>query len=198
MTTILIIVLFIAVAWLTIALISYTSQQSKDIEYLKARDKSLRKAFNTSADRQNEHLRAFQELADLQGYCVHQTHEVKFNLASVFGHEEPQHIKKLVVHKKNHGKDFEAEPMNTVAVDPLATTGQARPVLEEPTEEDLRSPLFEAIWQAIKGWDIERYRGAGRAGATGTDVKTILNTLKRYGAVPETKVEKKKPAKRRK
>ncbi len=47
----------------------------------------------------------------------------------------------------------------------------------EPTEEDLKSPLFEAIWQAIKKWDIEREYGQGRAGATGTDVKTIMNAI---------------------
>lgn len=44
----------------------------------------------------------------------------------------------------------------------------------EPTKEDLESPLFNAIWEAIKHWDIERYPGAGYAGATGTDVKRIL------------------------
>lgn len=49
--------------------------------------------------------------------------------------------------------------------------------LKEPTEADLQSPLFEAIWQAIKGWDIEREYGLGRAGATGTDVKTILTAI---------------------
>lgn len=41
---------------------------------------------------------------------------------------------------------------------------------------------FEAIWQAIKGWDIQRTPGAGYAGATGTDVMTILNALRRARA----------------
>ena len=50
--------------------------------------------------------------------------------------------------------------------------------LEEPRAEDLKSPLFEAIWQAIKRWDIEREYGQGRAGATGTDVKIIMNAIK--------------------
>ena len=49
--------------------------------------------------------------------------------------------------------------------------------LDDPTEEDLKSPLFEAIWQAIKKWDIEREYGQGRAGATGTDVKIIMNAI---------------------
>lgn len=50
----------------------------------------------------------------------------------------------------------------------------------EPTEKDLESPLFEAVWQAIKGWDIEREPGIGYAGATGTDVMTILNAIKPF------------------
>ena len=36
-------------------------------------------------------------------------------------------------------------------------------------------PLFDAIWQAIKGWDIEREHGQGYAGATGTDVQIIID-----------------------
>ena len=40
----------------------------------------------------------------------------------------------------------------------------------KPTSKDLTSPEFEAAWNAIKGWDIERNPGAGYAGATGTDV----------------------------
>jgi len=38
-------------------------------------------------------------------------------------------------------------------------------------------PLFETIWQAIKDWDIERSRGLGYAGATGTDVQTIIDAI---------------------
>lgn len=56
----------------------------------------------------------------------------------------------------------------------------------EPTEEDLASPEFQAVWEAIKKWDIDRgdysTTESGRymyAGATGTDVMTILNALKR-------------------
>lgn len=47
----------------------------------------------------------------------------------------------------------------------------------EPTIQQLTSPEFNAIWKAIKGWDIERSPGEGYAGATGTDVVTILNAL---------------------
>ena len=50
--------------------------------------------------------------------------------------------------------------------------------LEEPTGKDLIDPLFNAVWDAIKGWDLEREQGAGYAGATGTDVMTILNAVR--------------------
>lgn len=50
----------------------------------------------------------------------------------------------------------------------------------EPTKEDLESPVFEAIWQVIKGWDIQRELQVGYAGATGTDVKTILNAIQPF------------------
>jgi len=48
--------------------------------------------------------------------------------------------------------------------------------LIDPTSKDLNDPMFEAIWQAIKGWDLSRNGGVGAsyAGATGTDVMTVL------------------------
>ncbi len=53
----------------------------------------------------------------------------------------------------------------------------------EPTEDDLKSPEFNAVWNAIKKWDIDRGEGdllqrRNYSGATGTDVMTILNALK--------------------
>lgn len=33
-----------------------------------------------------------------------------------------------------------------------------------PTRKELESPLFEAVWRAIKGWDIQRHPWAGYAG----------------------------------
>jgi len=50
----------------------------------------------------------------------------------------------------------------------------------EPTKQDLESPIFEAIWQAIKKWDISRDGRPSYAGATGTDVKTILNVIEPF------------------
>lgn len=49
----------------------------------------------------------------------------------------------------------------------------------DPTENDLKDPRFEAVWQAIKHWDIQRYPGAGYAGASGNDVMAILSQLRR-------------------
>lgn len=54
---------------------------------------------------------------------------------------------------------------------------------KDPTEEDLRSPEFQAIWLAIKDWDISRGDESSTgnrlyAGATGTDVMTIINAVR--------------------
>lgn len=100
MTTFFIVILFIAVAWLTLAVISYNTQQTRQIENLEGKMRKYKEAFNTASARGNEHLRAFKEFADLMGYCVHEEHEVKMTLASIFGDQEPVHTKKLVVHKK--------------------------------------------------------------------------------------------------
>jgi hypothetical protein len=45
---------------------------------------------------------------------------------------------------------------------------------------------FEPIWQAIKGWDIQREHGAGYHGPTGDDVRAILTALAAagYAVVP--------------
>lgn len=52
--------------------------------------------------------------------------------------------------------------------------------MPSPTEEDLKSPLFEAIWHTIKMWDVsvpEYYQGY--CGATGSHVKLILMAIDR-------------------
>lgn len=54
----------------------------------------------------------------------------------------------------------------------------------KPTEEDIYSPEFDAVWQAIKEWDIGRPGEEDDnghqlyGGATGTDVMTILNAIR--------------------
>jgi hypothetical protein len=50
--------------------------------------------------------------------------------------------------------------------------------MPDPTEEQLASPEFEAVWQAIKSWDVrvpEFYDGY--CGANGSHVVLILNAL---------------------
>jgi hypothetical protein len=53
----------------------------------------------------------------------------------------------------------------------------------DPTEADLQDPDFEAVWDAIKGWDLSRYLEhpsglRSYSGATGNDVMHILLALK--------------------
>lgn len=50
--------------------------------------------------------------------------------------------------------------------------------MTEPTKDDLESPLFNRIWEVIKGWDIQRKPGEGYAGATGTEVMAIIEAVK--------------------
>jgi len=52
----------------------------------------------------------------------------------------------------------------------------------DPSSEDLIDPLFNAVWDAIKKWDISREPSERRlyAGATGTDVMTILNAVRPF------------------
>jgi hypothetical protein len=48
----------------------------------------------------------------------------------------------------------------------------------DPTPGMLSDPRFEAIWQAIKEWDINVPRAyAGYCGATGNHVRAILDAL---------------------
>jgi NTP pyrophosphatase (non-canonical NTP hydrolase) len=58
-----------------------------------------------------------------------------------------------------------------------------------PTEADLKDPLFSAIWQAIKTWDLNRgvqpdQEGGGfqslYSGATGNDVMHILSAIRAH------------------
>ena len=48
----------------------------------------------------------------------------------------------------------------------------------DPTPEMLNDPRFEAIWQAIKTWDINVPNAyGGYCGATGNHVRAILDAL---------------------
>lgn len=57
--------------------------------------------------------------------------------------------------------------------------------MSEPTKEDLLDPMFEAIWDVIKLWDISRQpaqvsRHRLYSGATGTDVMAILEVIRPF------------------
>lgn len=58
-----------------------------------------------------------------------------------------------------------------------STTSFFRSIGPNPTEKDMQSPVFLAVWRAIKGWDIQRAQGEGYAGAVGNDVMTILKAI---------------------
>lgn len=52
--------------------------------------------------------------------------------------------------------------------------------MPDPTQADLQDPLFEVIWQAIKGWDVNvpaYYHGY--SGATGSHVMLILKEIRK-------------------
>lgn len=50
--------------------------------------------------------------------------------------------------------------------------------LPDPTEDDFNDPWFDAIWEVIKGWDIDT--GDGPQGATGNHVRAILRAVRHY------------------
>lgn len=50
----------------------------------------------------------------------------------------------------------------------------------DPTPEMLDGdPLFDAIWSAIKGWDISRHNDGLYSGPTGNDARHIYDAVKR-------------------
>lgn len=49
----------------------------------------------------------------------------------------------------------------------------------DPTPEMLAGdPLFDAIWNAIKGWDISRHNDGLYSGPTGNDARHIYDAIK--------------------
>lgn len=62
----------------------------------------------------------------------------------------------------------------------IARTRRRLPPMPNPTEAQLDSPEFEAIWRTIKSWDVnvpEHYEGY--CGANGSHVALILDALER-------------------
>ena len=57
---------------------------------------------------------------------------------------------------------------------------------ETHKNEPIFSPMEEAIWQTIKGWDISRGAPAGYAAANGDDVRTIAKAVRQcFGPCPD-------------
>lgn len=51
--------------------------------------------------------------------------------------------------------------------------------MPNPTLEEVNSPLFNAIWNVIKNWDIGiSHHYDGYTGASGSHVKIILDAIK--------------------
>lgn len=69
-----------------------------------------------------------------------------------------------------------SEDARPVTINPDGTISIPWP---DPTPEMLQDPQFNAIWSAIKGWDIN-VPGAygGYCGATGNHVRAILDALR--------------------
>ena len=63
------------------------------------------------------------------------------------------------------------------SVSPRGFTDRHR--LSGPCYVQEHNARFNAVWEAIKGWDLQRFPNTGYAGATGDDVCTILEALDR-------------------
>ena len=61
--------------------------------------------------------------------------------------------------------------------------------MPSPSKEEMESPVFEAIWQLVKTWDInvpDYY--SGYKGGNGSHVKLLLDAIK--PALREEKINK--------
>ena len=56
---------------------------------------------------------------------------------------------------------------------------QQTPKWRDPSDSELNNPLWNAIWEAIKSWDIKTPRDSGYHGATGTEVSRIYDVVAR-------------------
>ena len=50
--------------------------------------------------------------------------------------------------------------------------------LPSPSDDEMNSPEFNAIWDIIKNWDIKTQNSNGYCGGNGSHVKLILDSLK--------------------
>ena len=88
----------------------------------------------------------------------------------------------------NQDTNMDIETIDALAL-PIATCTCGEPLRVAPNGFTARhrtagpcyvqphDDIFNAVWDAIKDWDIQRLPGDGYAGATGDDVCTILEAL---------------------
>jgi len=77
------------------------------------------------------------------------------------------------------GRALPAHPIQLPTANPKRNK-RGMVAMPNPTEEQLRDPLFTAIWEVIKNWDVnvpEYYEGY--CGANGSHVMLLFNALHR-------------------
>lgn len=75
-------------------------------------------------------------------------------------------------------KLFLEEGIRRVDLDDLEPLPSRNAVMPSPTDEQIASPLFQAIWSVLKSWDVnvpEFYDGY--CGANGSHVLLIMNSI---------------------
>ncbi len=60
----------------------------------------------------------------------------------------------------------------------LEDSERVRAQWRDPTPEDLKDPVFNAIWSIIKDWDIDATKTGLYSYCTGTDAVRILDAVK--------------------
>jgi hypothetical protein len=99
-------------------------------------------------------------------------------LATPVETETKKMIKRPTIDELEAILNAESGPLVSINPDGTVTVGEPKIPWLSPTEEMLKTPEFEAIWQCIKSWDVnvpEAY--SGYCGANGNHVRAILDAL---------------------
>ena len=83
---------------------------------------------------------------------------------------------------EGHGSNDGCVSINSIQKSKEQPVDTGKPIFYEmypsPTKEDTETPEFNGVWNAIKGWDIQRQKGLGYSSASGSDVMHILEGIK--------------------
>lgn len=102
-----------------------------------------------------------------------------------------QFVKDHVAHRQDSLALPSTAPAEAAVVDESTRAFMPMP---NPTEEDLKSRVFEALWQEIKSWDVNVPACyVGYCGANGSHVKLLLNALEAAEVVIQTPVAQAEP-----